>query len=400
MKKTSVLAFLLHAFLGFSAPKTVLGRAAEATLTPTLGGNWTQVLPDRRVTFRLLAPKAKDVSVLIGVKSAVFDPQGTTMAEMTKDSNGLWTVTLGPFAPNLYEYQFNLDGVTITDPGNGMPAPQRQVDTSLLLIAGTPPDFLDLQTVPHGTVREETYYSMTLGENRQLLVYTPPTYDSSRVPFPVLYLYHGLGDTRYSWATHGRLPQILDNLLAQGKAAPMVVVMPEAHAVPFETTPATSSDYITNLCSYFAKNQPMVDEELFRDIIPFIQSRYNISKESRERAIAGLSMGGLQSIETGMVHLGYFSWIGAFSPTVWPQVFSKDFQTALKDPDKINRSLLLLDIVSGDHDATTAKGVNGFVTQLNQANVKHDYTVVPGGTHSMFVWREALYNFLQKIFQH
>jgi enterochelin esterase-like enzyme len=400
MKKTAVLAFLLYALLGFSGPKTTLGRAAEATVVPTLGENWTQVLPDRRVTFRLLAPKAKDVSVLIGVKSAVFDPQGTTMAEMTKDSNGLWTVTLGPFAPNLYDYQFNLDGVTITDPGNSMPAPQRQVDTSLLLIAGTPPDFLDIQNVPHGTVREETYYSMTLGENRQLLVYTPPTYDSSRLPLPVLYLYHGLGDTRYSWATHGRLPQILDNLLAQGKATPMVVVMPEAHAVPFETTPASSSDYITNLCSFFAKNQPMVDQELFHDIIPFIESRYNISKEPRERAIAGLSMGGLQSIETGMVHLGYFSWLGAFSPTVWPPVFSKDFLTVLKDPDKINRSLLLFDIVSGDHDATTAKAVNGFATQLNQANVKHDYTVVPGGTHSMFVWREALYNFLQKIFKH
>ena len=180
----------------------------------------------------------------------------------------------------------------------------------------------------------------------------------------------------------------------------MMVVMPEGHALPFEPTPAITPDFISSLYPFFVRNQSMIDEELFHDVIPFIQTRYHISNEPRERAIAGLSMGGLQSIETGIVHLGYFCWIGAFSPAAWPQVLSKDFLNALKDPDKIDRSLLLLDIVSGDHDATSGKGVNGLENQLNQANVKHDYTVVPGGTHSMFVWRAALYNFLQKIFKH
>jgi hypothetical protein len=183
-----------------------LSNTVHAAPTPTLGDNFTQVLPDRRVTFRLLAPKANAVSVLIGLKSGVYESQGTTTTAMTKGADGLWTATLGPFEPNLYEYQYNLDGVLVPDPGNDRPKPQRRVDTSLLLIPGDPPDFLDVQNGAHGTMREETYYSTALGKNRRLLVYTPPTYDRCRVPLPVLYLYHGAFDTLNLWVTEGRLP--------------------------------------------------------------------------------------------------------------------------------------------------------------------------------------------------
>src|ERR1700757_1057450 len=287
----------------------------EATPPRTLEGYDTEILPDRHVIFRLLAPQANDVKVRIGVTSSVNEPQGTTTAQMTKDANGFWTVTLGPLEASLYEYQFSLDGCTIPDPGNGLPQPQRHDNTSLLLIPGTPPDFLDTQNGAHGTMRDETYYSTVLGRNRQLLVYTPPSYDRSHPPLPVLYLYHGFFDTRYSWVTEGRLAQILDNLLAQGKAVPMIVVVPDAHALPFEPTPVTNpNDFWANLNGFWGKNQSTADEELFHDIIPFIQTRYNISDQPRERAIAGFSMGGLQSIETGIVHFDYFSWIGAFCP--------------------------------------------------------------------------------------
>jgi enterochelin esterase family protein len=183
--------------------------AFEATPTPTLGKYYTQVLPDQRVTFRLLAPNANAVKVVIGVKSGVNEPQGTTVTDMTKQADGFWTTTLGPFEPNLYEYQFEVDVVMLPDPGNEMPKPHRHVNTSLLLIPGTHPDFLDDQTGAHGAVRDETYYATALGKNRHVLVYTPPTYDRSGTPLPVLYLYHGFFDTRYSWVTQGRLPQIL-----------------------------------------------------------------------------------------------------------------------------------------------------------------------------------------------
>ena len=365
--------------------------------TPTMGDNFTEVLPDRHVTFRLLAPKANAVSILVGVKSGVDEPQGTTNSEMMKDSKGLWTVTLGPFEPNLYEYRFSLDGRKITDPGNDMPKPQRHVDTSLLLIPGDPSDFLNVQNDAHGTMSDETYFSTTLGENRRLLVYTPPGYDRSHAPLPVLYLYHGFWDTRYSWVTEGRLAQILDSLLAQGKTVPMIVVVPEAHALPPEPTQNTSRD--AGLY-YMNRNQREVDEELFHDIIPFIKAHYKISDKAQERAIAGLSMGGLQAIETGIGHLGYFCWIGAFSPAVQPKALSDEFKNALKDPYKINQNLWLFDIVVGDNDKIIDYDViNAWEAQLKQANVQHVYTVVPGGTHSMFVWRPALCNFLQEIFK-
>jgi enterochelin esterase-like enzyme len=131
----------------------------------------------------------------------------------------------------------------------------------------------------------------------------------------------------------------------------------------------------------------------------FIEAHYNISDEPRERAIAGLSMGGLQSIETGIMHLGYFRWIGAFSPGVRAAAFSDQFKNALEDPDRINKNLLLFDIVVGEDDKIVGEDVTAFEAQLKQANVQHSYTVLPGGTHSMFVWRPALNSFLQKIFE-
>jgi enterochelin esterase-like enzyme len=364
-----------------------------------LGDRFTQVLQDRHVVFRFFAPKANAVDVVIGIKSGPYEIQGTTTTAMTRNAEGLWSVTLGPFEPNLYEYQFNLEGRKITDPSNDMPKPQRQVDTSLLLIPGTPPSFLDVQNGAHGTMRDETYYSTTLGKNRRVLVYTPPNYDRSTAPLPVLYLYHGFWDTRYSWVTEGRLAQILDNLLADGEAVPMIVVVPEAHALPPEPTPVTSTNFVTNVTPYLRKNQQAVDEELFHDIIPFIKAHYTISDEPRGRAIAGLSMGGLQAIETGIVHLGYFGWIGAFSPGVISAALSNEFNNALMEPEKINKNLLLFDIITGDNDEIVGKHVTEFEDRLKQARVEHVYTILPGGTHSMFVWRPALKSFLEQIFR-
>jgi enterochelin esterase family protein len=403
--KIRLLLSLAGLAIGFATPTLAQQKVStpnentpEATPTPTLADYDTQILLDRHVIFRLLAPQANDVKVLIGIKGGVNDPQATTTTEMTKNANGFWTVTLGPFEPNLYEYQFRLDGCTIPDPGNGIPKPQRHVNTSLLLIPATPPDFLDTQNVAHGTVRDETYYSTALGQNRYVMVYTPPTYDSSRAPFPVLYLYHGAFDTRYSWVTEGRLPQILDNLLAQGKTVPMVVVVPDAHALPVEATQMTSPDFWANLSGFWERNQTKADEELFHDIIPFIQTHYNISNAPRERAIAGLSMGGLQAMASGIGHLGYFSWIGAFSP-VPSSVLGDKFNNALKEPIKINENLHLFEIVTGDNDSMTGPATKQLESQLRALNIQHVYTVMPG-THSMFVWRPALAKFLQEIFKH
>ena len=376
---------------------TPSGSTPEATPTPTFGDHFTQVLPDRRVTFRLLAPKANAVEVVIGMKSGIYEAQGTTTTEMTKDANGIWTVTLSPFEPNLYPYRFSVDGCVVTDPGNDMPEPMRHDDTSLLFIPGMPPDFLDVQNVAHGSMHNETYYSTTLGKNRNVLVYTPPDYDRSGAPLPVLYLYHQFYQTRYEWETDGRLAQILDNLLAQGKAVPMIVVVPDAHALPPEATPMTNPDFWANFNQYWAKNQSTADQELFKDIIPFIQKRYNISDEPQKRAIAGVSMGGLQALGTGVVHADYFSWIGAFSPTP-PSFLGDEFRNALKDTNKINENLRLFEIVTGDNDLMTGPGTHQFEIQLRALKIHYVLTVMPG-THSMLVWRPALSKFLQEIFK-
>jgi enterochelin esterase family protein len=178
----------------------------------------------------------------------------------------------------------------------------------------------------------------------------------------------------------------------------MVVVVPDAHVLPVEATPMTSPDFWANLSGYWEKNQTMSDQELFHDIIPFIQTRYNVSNDPRERAIAGLSMGGLQAIASGIGHLGYFSWIGAFSP-VPPSVLDDKFNNALKEPIKINENLHLFEIVTGDKDSMTGPATKQLESQLRALNIQHVYTVMPG-THSMFVWRPALAKFLQEIFKH
>jgi enterochelin esterase-like enzyme len=162
---------------------------------------------------------------------------------------------------------------------------------------------------------------------------------------------------------------------------------------------ATNPDFWANLNAFWGKNQSTADEELFHDIIPFIQTRYNITDQPRERAIAGFSMGGLQSIETGIVHLGYFSWIGAFCPFSPMWVLSDECKNALKDPNKINENLRLFEIVTGDNDHMSGPTTIEFESQLRELNIQHVYTVLPG-THSMFVWRPALANFLQEIFKH
>jgi enterochelin esterase family protein len=187
-------------------------------------------------------------------------------------------------------------------------------------------------------------------------------------------------------------------LLAQGKAVPMIVVLPDPHALACETTPLTSPDFFANFYPFFLKNQTTADEELFHDIIPFIQTHYNISDQPRDRAILGASMGGLQALGTGITHVGYFSWLGVFSPTP-PSVLGEKFNDALKDSKKINENLRLFEIVSGDNDAMTGPSTEGFESQLQALKIEHVYTVVPGGTHSMFVWRPALANFLQEIFK-
>ena len=350
----------------------------------------TEVLPGRSVVFRLKAPDAHQVSVLVG-----FSNPPTVMAPsypLKKDDDGLWSATVGPLAPDLYEVQFNVDGLMIADPGSSLPKPQRQVNTSLLEIPGDPPIFLDTRAVPHGTIRAEIYGSKVLHVTRPLLVYTPPGYDQHpQESYPVLYLYHGYGDTVYSWVTEGRVQQILDNAIADGRAVPVVVVIPDTHALDPDQIPRTEVGH------YLNENVQAEDRELFEDIIPFVAAHYRIRTEAKARALAGLSMGGYQTAYTGFVHPDQFSALGVFSAGMLGE--PQPLEQALQTPDKITKNIRYLYVTTGSKDPITGPRTKEFIERLDQLKVPYSFEQYPDQIHSMGVWRPSLNKFIAKLFR-
>lgn len=349
----------------------------------------TQVLPDRRVTFRLKAPDVHQVSVLLG-----FSNPPSVMAPnypMQKDEQGLWSVTVGPLKPDLYEVQFNVDGLLIADPGSSMPKPQCQVNTSLLEVPGDPPTFLDNRDVPHGAIHADVYESKVLGATRPLLIYTPPGYDkNTKVDYPVLFLYHGYGDTVYSWVTEGRIQQILDNAIADHRAVPMVVVVPDIHALdPDKSARSVIGHYLT-------ENVQTEDRELFEDIIPFVNAHYRVRNSAKDRALAGLSMGGFQAVYSGFIHSDAFSALGVFSAGL---PLAQPMEQVLQTPEKISANISYLYVTTGSKDPITGTRTREFIDRLDQLKIQHEFEEYPDQIHSMEVWRPSLSKFVEKLFR-
>ncbi|MBW8724746.1 MAG: esterase family protein [Inquilinus limosus] len=332
----------------------------------------TRVEADRRIIFRLFAPEAKAVSVVFGS----MDPAKVKAMPMARDGRGVWSVAIGPVEPDLYEYYFNVDGFRATDTGTAGPKPQRQVNTSLILVPGS---IVDTRPVPHGDLRVVTLASAALGSERQMLVWTPPGYGDGSAPLPVLYLYHGFGDTVWSWVTQGRAPQILDNLLAEKKIVPMIVVIPDtetdiAAAVPEDFPGATRRQ------TFYPANAAAADRELIGDIIPYMEAHYRVRTDAAGRALAGLSQGGYQALVSGLGHLGTFAWLATFSGVSQTTVPDAGIAAALAEPAKVNASLRGFTVTVGSDDT-------------------YDYKEYPGLYHEMAVWRPSLADFLQKIFR-
>jgi enterochelin esterase-like enzyme len=350
----------------------------------------TQVLPDRHVIFRLKAPDAHAVSVLVG-----FSNPPTVMAPsypLQKNDQGLWTATVGPLNPDLYEVQFDVDGLSIADPGSSLPKPQRQVNTSLLEIPGNPPTFLEARNVPHGTIHAEVYPSKVMGVARPLLVYTPPGYETApSQTYPVLFLYHGYGDTVYSWVTEGRVQQILDNAIADGRAVPMVIVIPDTHALD----PDKSSR--TEIGHYLNENVQTEDRELFEDIVPFVNARYRIRTDGKNRALAGLSMGGFQTVYSGFIHPDQFSALAVFSAGILGE--PEPLTLALQDPGKISANVSYLYVTTGSKDPVTGPRTKEFIARLDQLKIPYEFEEYPDQIHSMEVWRPSLNKFIGKLFK-
>jgi enterochelin esterase family protein len=367
-----------------------------------------EVHSDHRVTFRLRAPDAKQVSL------AGEWPEGRK--ELTRDNAGVWSVTVGPLAADIYGYSFTIDGFQTLDPGNSALKPSRSPRTSILEIPGEPPRLHEFQDVPHGTVRLHEYRSRALGRHRRLHVYTPPDYDhDSQARYPVLYLLHGAGDDDATWTAFGRAHLILDNLIAQRKVRPMIVVMPDGHAAPFGPPPAAAARQPATqapasgqptagkaarppgpggLGAGMARNVEAFERDLLGDIIPLVEAHYRAANAGASRAIAGLSMGGGQALAIGLNHPDRFASVGGFSSAVFnPEA---TFEPALKDPKATDSALEVIWIACGKDDFLIESNKR-LDALLNENAIQHDFQITEGA-HTWPVWRRYLAEFAPLLF--
>ena len=347
-----------------------------------------ELAADRTVTFRILAPKAERVQVSAG------DIPGLSQGgAMVKGTNGVWEATLGPLPPGYYRYNFNLDGVAVIDPRNPATSESNGNTWSLLGVPGE--EFMDTRDVPHGPVAEVTYYSKTLKRFRRMHVYTPPGYELGAGKFPVFYLLHGASDSDNSWSTVGRAGFILDNLIAAGKAQPMLVVMPAGHTGPMRWggTRPTSDEFVQDFLS---------------DIVPYIESHYRVHADRAHRAMAGLSMGGGHTLTIGVPNLEKFGYLGVFSSGVFgitgggpggaPAGPSFEEQhRAVLDDAALKPGLKLFWFATGKDD---------FLVETSRATVamlkKHQFDVIyheTEGAHTWIVWRQYLNEFAPLLFR-
>jgi enterochelin esterase-like enzyme len=342
------------------------------------------VHPDDRVTFRFRDPNAK--AVLLRLEG---DPKPIAME---KDDQGVWSTTTGPLSPDYYGYSFVADGVGLIDPSNWLLKPSFISPQSLVHVAGPASLPWEINDVPHGEVHHHFYHSTVAGDDRDYYVYTPPSYDSkTKTRYPVLYLLHGFSDEASGWTAVGRANVILDNLIAQGKAKPMIVVMPLGYGTMEMLRQGWNVWSNTELRD---RNFAKFRETLLTEVMPRVENEYRTSKERSGRAIAGLSMGGAESLLVGLNALDKFGWIGAFSSGGIPDDFASDFPNL---DANANQHLQALWIACGTDDRLITLNRN-LRTWLKSRGVKVTEIERPGA-HTWMVWRRNLVEFSSLLFR-
>jgi len=334
------------------------------------------------VILRVRAPEATRVTLTSGGDIPGLNPG--TGRDLERGSDGVWQATLPALEPGAFRYSFQIDGVDTLDPGNPLTSQSNARSWSLFHVPGKA--WMDTLEVPHGAVAEVTYYSNTLGTHRRMHVYTPPGYETSRARLPVFYLLHGAGDSDDSWSTVGRAGFILDNLIADGAAEPMIVVMPHGH----QPTPAGPG----------GMDLPGFAREFAVDVKPYIEANYRVRSDRANTAIAGLSMGGAHTLEIAMSDLADYAYIGVFSSGVFSINRDDSFQTthsaALNDAS-LRDGLEYFWFATGDEDSlieTTKASVDMFR--------EHGFDVAyheSGGGHVWMNWRDYLHEFAQTLFR-
>jgi enterochelin esterase family protein len=345
------------------------------------------VQADRRVTFRILAPKAEAVTL-----SSSDLPNDTRQPRaLAKGDNGVWAVTLGPVDAGTFRYTFSVDGVAVVDPRN--PAVSESVGNvwSVLHVPGAP--FMDRADVPHGAVAAVHYRSTALDKDRRMHVYTPPGYEAGQEKYPVFYLLHGAGDSDDSWTSVGRANFILDNLIAAGKAKPMIVVMPAGHTGPFGAgAPPATGAARPNAANTF-------EQEFVKDIRPYVESRYRVLTDRPNRAIAGLSMGGAQTLSIALPNMKDFAYVGVFSSGILTRnqgEWETQHQADLAAATAAKNGLKLLWFATGSQDFLLDR-TKQTVEMLKKHELNPTFKETTGG-HTWINWQKYLNEFAPQLF--
>lgn len=383
--------------LVLTAAIDAFAQAPRRQPTPNDSLKSPEVLADNRVAFRLYAPKATDVSI-----GGDWISQGLgTGGKLAKDDQGIWSITVGPLPPDFYSYTLTVDGVRTLDPKNPMIKQGINSVENMFFLPGKEAAFEDNQSVPHGTVRVEWYTSSTLGVQRRLHIYTPPGYESGREPLPVFYLLHGGGDDDSGWSTIGRAGFILDNLIAEKKAKPMIVVMPNGSLPRPANLPAVApgTTPTPEVAAAMAAAQDRFTRELMNDVIPHIEKNYRVAASSDHRAIAGLSMGGGQTLRVFSSRPDQFGYVAIWSAGVGQNAaeFEKRNEAFFGAAQRINEKVKLLSIAVGDKDFAL-NGSKNLDELFKKHGIQHELHVSAGG-HTWINWRQYLNSLAPRLFR-
>ncbi|HEX6846852.1 MAG TPA: alpha/beta hydrolase-fold protein [Chitinophagaceae bacterium] len=325
---------------------------------------------DNSITFRYYSRTAQQVSVSGEFLKAPM--------QMIKDTSGIWSVTVPPVSPDIYPYSFWVDSTQIADPNNTYIFANERFKRSIVEIPGPKPLVHSLQNVPHGKISYRYYKSSTLGVIRTLLIYTPPGFEmNGKTKYPVLYLIHGGSDTEETWTKVGRANLIADNLIAQRKATPMIIVMPYGNVRP--------------------KPMPDFTKDVINDIIPFVEANYPVITESKGRAVAGFSVGGGQTLNIGLTNTDKFAYICSYAPFTATEEFQKNFTNWSPDADRINNQLKLFTISVGTDDFLY-ESVKKNIALFEEKKIRVKSYIVPGG-HTWMNCKAYLTTTLQELFK-
>lgn len=386
MRRILLFGLLLITTVGSYAQENLNFNAKKEVTSPEINS-------DKSVTFRAVAPNASKVELQGDFLGA------TGIAPMIKQTDGIWTYTTAPLKSELYSYSFIVDGLKIRDANNVYQIRDVASVVNVFIVGGGKADYYLVGNVPHGTVAKRWYHSPGNAKERRITIYTPPGYENSKEKYPVLYLLHGMGGDEEAWGALGRTAQILDNLIAQGKAKPMIVVMPNGN-VDQQAAPGEDLKGLYKPTMQLPNTMDGKMEETFTDILKFIESNYRVNANKGQRAIAGLSMGGFHSLHISRSYPNTFDYVGLFSPAIMPSSKTtspvyENFDASLKK--QFDNGIKLYWIGIGKTDFLY-KTVADYRKKLDSIGVKYTYVESEGG-HIWANWRDYLVLFTPQLFK-